>query len=354
MASIHTSSAEFRKEEYQKAADILRNLVKSSADQDITEVLTAENASKALQDAGCDELVRMQIYLFMREGNIMRYISQNNPGICLIDYNRIVLSATERSGLDQRTVIALLNVILYAISVSTELRFSNRISSGKPSAIWAVTSRRDEETLRGIRDVLDKYTAEPDTEINISNHLADLNRLADAGIPDALYLKGKCYFEGIGTAKDPVAAYQYLDAACRGGSAEANAMLGDYYFYPSDTHLPDPTEAYERYTALGSVALSEQRQKNLKALMEERSLNYKFVVINFVAYIAMFVLNILVAQGMFSGGQSHWFWGTVSLIFLTAVFSLSVLLFIRKPYGDQHWAVPTFAVIALLLMLVAL
>ena len=347
------NSVEFRQEEYQKAGNALRGLVKQSQGRDITQVLTVDNVSKALQEKNCDEIVRMQMCIFMREGNVARYITQNKLGVCSIEYNNIVMSATERSGLDQRTVIALLNVVLYALSKEPEQRYSAKVSDEKLSGIWAITSKLDEQNLRNVRAALNEYVDNGHRN-DIAHVLDDLNIMANAGIPEALYLKGKCYYEGIGMPKDTSAAYPYLAAACHGGSAEANAMLGDYYFERQDISFLFKTEAYERYTALGAVALSEKRQDNLKALIEERAMNKKFVVGNFLAFIIAMVLNVLLTKGVFLGGQRHIFWGVVAIIFSMAVFGFSVFEFIKWPYDEQRWVVPALGLIILLLMLIAL
>lgn len=348
-----TSSVEFRQNEYQKAANALRNFVRQSQEQDIQEVLSIDNVSRVLQEAQCDDIIRMQMCIFVREGNVSRYVTQKDPGVCSIECNNIVMSATERSGLDQRTVIALLNVILYAFSMAPEQRYSVKVSDGKLSSIWAVTSEKDEHTLRNIHTALDEYVNNGRSN-DISHALDDLNTMADAGIPEALYLKGKCYYEGIGMPKDAKAAYPYLVAACRGGSAEANALLGDYNFEQPDIGFLLKTEAYERYTALGAVALSEKRQNNLKALIEERSMNQKFVIFNFLAFVASIILNILLAKGVFINGQHHTFWGVMAIIFSTAAFGLSIFEFAKWPFDEQRWVVPTLAIISLLLMLIVL
>ncbi len=350
-----TNSVEFRQNEYQKAANALRDLVKQSQEQDIKEVLSVDNVSRVLQEAQCDDVVRMQLCVFIREGNVTRYVTQKNPGVCSIECNNIVMSATERSGLDQRTVIALLNVILYALSMAPEQRYSVKVSDGKLSSIWAVTAQKDESTLRNIRIALDEYVNNGQSS-NITKALDDLNTMADAGIPEALFLKGKCYYEGIGMPKDTKAAYPFLVAACRGGSAEANALLGDYNFEQPEISClhKSKTEAYERYTALGAVALSEKRQNNLKALIEEKSMNQKFVAFNFLAFVVSIILNTLLAKGFFISGQRHVFWGVIAVIFSTATFGLSVFEFIKRPFDEQRWVVPTLVIITLLLMLIVL
>lgn len=347
------SSVEFRKEAYSKAAHALRELVQQAQGQDITEVLTADKISSALQRVNCDEVVRMQVCIFMREGNVVRYITQKNPGVCTIECNNIVMSATERSGLDQRTVIALLNVVLYALSMELEQRYSAKVSEGQLSTVWAVTSQKDEDVLRAARASLDEYVNSGKRK-DVSRVLADLDTMASAGIPEALFLKGKCYYEGIGMPKDTSAAYPYLAAACRGGSAEANAMLGDYNFEMRNIGFSYKTEAFERYTALGAVALSEKRQKNLKALIEERSMNRKFIVFNFLAFAVSVVLNNILTKGFFTGGQRHIFWGFVANFISTLAFGVSILEFIKWPYDEQRWVVPTFVIITLLFMLIIL
>ena len=347
------NSVEFRHDEYQKAANVLRDYVKQSQEGDIREVLSVDNVSRVLHEAQCDDVVRMQVCIFIREGNVTRYVTQKNPGVCSIECNNIVMSATERSGLDQRTVVKLLNVILYALSMAPEQRYSIKIDEGKLSGIWAVTAKKDEHTLRNIRTALDEFVNNGRSN-DISHALDDLNTMADAGIPEALYLKGKCYYEGIGIPKDTKAAYPYLVAACRGGSAEANALLGDYEFEQPDMGFLFKTEAYERYTALGAVALSDKRQKNLKALIEERSMNQKFVVFNFLAFVASVILNVLLAKGVFISGKRHIFWGVIAIAFSTAVFGLSIFEFIKWPFDEQRWVVPALVIISLLLMLIVL
>lgn len=350
-------SAEFRQEEYQKAANALREMVKQSQEQDITEVLTVENVSNTLQQADCDEVVCMQMYIFMREGDVTRYVTQKNPGVCSIECNNIVMSAAERSGLDQRTVIALLNVILYALSMAPEQRYSVKVENGQLSTVLAAITTKDERTLRNIRTVLNEYEYGNEEESEEENNdivqaLDDLNTMANAGIPEALFLKGKCYFEGIGMPKDQSAAFPYLVAASRGGSAEANAMLGDYYFEQPNIRSLNKTEAFERYTALGAVALSEKRKRNLKALIEERSLNRKLVVINFLAFVASVVLNILLTKGVFSADKRHIFLGIVAIFFSTVVYGASVYEFIKRPYDEQRWVIPALIVITLIFILI--
>ena len=353
--TIAFSSVELKRAEYLRAQKALRELVLNNEDLDITEILTVENVEEALIDNDCDDTVRMQLCIFIKEGNVTRYITQTEPGLCSLEYNNIILSTTERTGLDQTTVIALLNVILGALSIAPEQHDSVRISNGKMQPIKAVTSKGDEAALLRVRLILEEYASGDDVEErDLEKTLKDLNRMADAGIPDALYMKGVCYLVGIATPKDPIEARRYLMAAARGGSSEANAVLGDACFEKTGFNLGSMTEAYERYTAFGATALSEKRQNNLKTLIEERELNTKLFVFNVLAFFGSIILNAILAGGTFTDGKKHLFFGILAIVLSLGLLILSYLEFRKWAYDEQRWVIPGYVIITLLLMLIVL
>ena len=115
-------------------------------------------------------------------------------------------------------------------------------------------------------------------EARLATESVNFERMVQSGIPEAQYLKGLCYLDGIGTEKNPSKGFKHIMAAARAGHAEANAYMGDYYF--NNEGFKDYTLAFEYYTQIGAIALSQERRENVKVILSAKKQNIIELIIN--------------------------------------------------------------------------
>lgn len=143
----------------------------------------------------------------------------------------------------------------------------------------------------------------------------------------ALFIKGKCYLYGIGTIVDKSQARKLLERSAQKGFAMANSLLGDLE-YESENY----TKAYNYYTGIGAVALSNEKQNRVLAIINNKKTNKKMYVGSIIIFVLTILFNILMAKGYFCPSAcTHYPSGIISIILTTVINVLiGVMGFLRK------------------------
>lgn len=317
-------------EEHTQLGEALKEFVTERGTDALRSV---DDAASSLREKNIPESTVLQISLFLKASNISNYYEQAKNGISMIDVNNIVTCACEETGLTKKSVKYLLTAVLYAIGVSTDIHTVVIPTEG--DATEADKSILSEENYAEKLTAVQNAVKNKD-EKQISALSADFNELVNAGIPEALYLKGMCCMNGIATEPNTETAYKYLAAASNAGHAEAAAVLGDYY-YLSKTRC-NYTKAYEYYTQLGAVALSDERKNNLKAITATEEQNVKQLALSGMLLIALIIFNAKIGAGFFdAAAKTHWALTVISDVLLCLIYGASIFRFTMLKYNKTKW-----------------
>ncbi|MBQ3075926.1 MAG: sel1 repeat family protein [Clostridia bacterium] len=321
----------------QNTGDLIRRIIQENGKEILMDTLSF---SQKFLEKGGDPTVSKQLSLIVEAGNIRNYLAQTETGISLIDVNNIISCSEKATGLNRKIVKDLVSDLLHGLSMPTQLeRVVLPTSKGYQLQDISFTAFGDcEKDLEEIGKLLEKKDME-----GYAQYAQRLEDLAGAGHPEALYLKGICFYEGIGTQKNSSAALPFFRAAAYSGHLKAQAMLGDYY---AQLGYPLNTKAFGYYTALGSTALSDQRKKRVSAILNQEKTNFTTLIGGGVFLFLILVFNILLGAGVFSyDGVSHWIGAIFSILLNVATFFLAVLSFVKYRYDSVKWMIPAMAVI---------
>lgn len=340
-------SQEYRNPAYKAAGIALRELIRDHG----TEVLGDLTALEAkLKEKQCQDAVIYQLLLLLQAGNVQRYIPQVKTGISMIDINNIVTVAEQETGLSKSAITALLSALLYGLSLPTTIESVVIPTDGHDYARRDLAFADYADYVRELQ--LLEQAVEQKAEGRVAEHAKALDTMARAGHPEALYLKGVCYEEGIATEPDTGKALHYFKAAAENGSNRANARLGDHYF---EATVPHYTKAFSYYTVIGATALSPERRDNLKAILGQKNSNVFVMAFAAVLLALLTALNIAMGSGAFSADDApHWVCAVISMVLNFGVFGVGVWSFIAAKYNSLKWIAPAMIVPFALLALIAL
>lgn len=314
----------------------------------------------ALTESEIDNVTVNQIVYLIKSSHIENYIGKDR--ITLIDVNNIILDIEKNTGLKKSVVKEYLSIILYA--------FGYQALSDELNSIQLVNTKSDmntdssfdtntyEDDLKRIATAIDNTIRYKDPSVdggsnneNTINHYNPiLKKLTRQGNPEALYLTGKCYYYGIATEKNLNEAKKYFSKSADLGYSQASAFLGDICF--NDCKY---TDAYNYYTDLGAVALSNERKNNLSAILNYKKRNIALLV-GVVAFLVFsFVFNILMMTGAFCpSGCTHYPSGVLSMILSVLIFVLIILKSIFKKYDTPKLLLTLMAVLSCIFTFIAL
>ena len=340
MIQFHTDKAD-NIEAYKELGTIIRAII---GEKKVGILKNTEAFSKALLEKNVDEVVVMQLSLLLEAGNIRNYLTQVKSGISMIDVNNMITCAEDETGLTKKKIKLLLTAVLYGLSLPSAIE-NVIIPQGNGEfgrADSAIISA--EEYSASLEEV--KQAIKNKNEGKLKELSTSFERLVKAGVPEAMYLKGMCYKEGIGTEVDVKHSLKYLMAAADAGHAEANAVMGDYYFDSPTYDFTDYTKAFNYYTQIGAVALSDDRKDNLRAIMASNKQNIIQLILTGVLLAILFVFNQQLGMGTFSTDmKTHWGWAITSDVLSTVVYGLSIFVYTQAKYNKTKWAATTMFII---------
>ena len=323
-----------KKENYEDHVALGEALKQLIAEQGIDILKSSDNITKELKSKKFPTNTVMQMTLFLKASNISNYYKQTKSGISMIDVNNIITCAYEETGLTKKKIKYLLTAVLYGLGLPTDIQTATLPSeTGIVSENISILS--EETYVEKFSEIQKAVQNKDDKKIHAIS--ADFDMLVKAGIPEAIYLKGMCYINGIGTEENMETAYNYIASAANMGHAEANAVLGDYYY--SSKQNNNYTRAYEYYTHLGAVALSDERKDNLKTIMATVEQNIKQFILSGMLLVILLIFNSRLGTGIFdASGQSHWVMAIISDVLLCGIYGLSIYQFIKLKYNKTKWA----------------
>lgn len=316
--------------EYSNLGESLRILVSENGIQALGEVRKVEDF---LRGRGVNNLQILQLSLLLEESNLSRYLSKNPGSVSLVDINNIITCAERTTGLRRDAIRDILAAILYSMDLSNALVHTPVQATGDQIAYQdrGIVMR---EKYRDIESQIIQAVNAKDTK-KLLELLPDLNRLAEAGVPQALYWKGVCYDMGLGAEKNLDKVHEYMEAAARGGCPEANAYLGDYYF---SKDIPDFDTALRYYTEIGAVALNRTRQKNVRVILAAEPKNFKMLCMTGILTAILIVFNVMMAQGMLFkpdvGSNVVWAWISSILVLVTYALSCRTFFILKLKHID--------------------
>ena len=332
------------------------NVGKEALDEDISllgetlKKIISENGTEVINDSNkiidllcshsINNVLALQTALLFEASNVRNYLAQVSTGITLIDVNNMVTCAEKETGLTKIKIKNLLAAVLFGLSLPNSIASVPVVNEKgieiEDTAILPVSEYS--EKIINVKNAIVNKDVEKIVEL-----APQLELLVKAGIPDAFYLKGLCYLDGWAAEKNEKRGYQFIAVAAKGGHAEANAILGDYYF--SSDH-PNFTNAYQYYTMIGATAVSQDRQDHLKAILAEKTLNIQLMVINTIFLIMCFVFNNMLGSGAFSADLGkHWFWAVFSDILIAGTYEISIYQFVMQKFNSLKWSTLTMMLI---------
>ena len=329
-------------EEYKNLGAIIRAIITEKG----ADILNNSDAfSKALRDKKVNSIVVMQLTLLLEAGNIRNYLSQIKSGITMIDVNNMIVCAEEKTGLTKKKLKLLLTSMLYGLSLPSAIETvvipqSNDDFVQTDKAI--ITADQYSKSIENIKEAVKNKDEKKLNDLSV-----EFETLIKAGIPEALYLKGMCYKIGIGTESDIKKGIKYIMAAADAGHAEANAVMGDYYFDNEYTYdFTNYTKAFNYYTQIGAVALSDERKNNLKTIIASKKQNIIQLALTGLLMIVIFVFNQNLGSGSFSTDvKTHWGWAIVSDVLCLITYGFSIYEYIKANYNKTKWAGATMFII---------
>lgn len=346
MAIIHFNKKEQYKD-YENVGNIVKKII---SEKGLTCLEDTDAFVSLLKEKKVDTVLAMQLGLLLEAGNIKSYLTQVKTGITMIDVNNMVTCAEAQTGLSKKSVKYLLTVMLYGLSLPSEIATLRIPDESSYKQIDTALVNRDKYTavLRDLRSAVNDKNEE-----TVAENAAVLAEMVSAGIPEALYLKAVCYIEGIATEADHQKGFRYMQSAASAGVPEANAYLGDYYF--EDDILCDYTTAFNYYTQIGAVAMSKERKQNLKVIVAAKRQNITQLILNGILLVLIYVFNVLVGKGGFSyNGAAHWGWAVTSMVLTTLIYGLQIAQLVFRRYNRTKWATAAMMVILALTTILAL
>ncbi len=320
----------------------------------------SERLRVALRGIGIDSRVVNKLIYVIESGSLKNYLEKDK--ITLIEVNNIIIDVESKSGLKKSVVKEFLSIILYALgyqALSDELnsiQIVNTKSNMNTDSSFDTNTYEDE--LKRIEKAVDNTIRYKDSsteggsdnENTIKYYSQILKKLVGQGNPEALYLTGKCYYYGIATEKNLNEAKKYFSKSADLGYSQASAFLGDIYF--NDCKY---TDAYNYYTDLGAVALSNERKNNLSAILNYKKRNIALLAGSVVFLILVFTFNVLMMTGVFCpSGCTHYPSGIISMILSVLVFVLIVLKSIFKKYDTPKLLLTLMTVLSCIFTFIAL
>jgi hypothetical protein len=286
-----------------------------------------------LERTGCPYSLCLSLGLILTCGNIQNILFHNNHDVSMKDINNMIICIKARTGLCKTKVIELLTILLQALDLTVPISeiLPEKEDTSHTKKILLLDYHNFENDLIQLNLAIKNDKIE-----ELLPLLPRLNLLAKAGVPDAMYLKGLCYLRGIGTVKDEKHAIKYLIAAANDGCGEAGALLGDIYYNADDRNY---NLAYDYYTSLGAVSLSDERQNNIKAILTSDSMNIKTMFFNAIFIIYIFSFNVMLFNGTFSAaGALHHFWPVFSDILVCLIYAASIFYYRKYRFNNLTWS----------------
>ncbi len=325
---------------YLAAGELLRVIIRENGTQVLKDCSALETM---LLDRKCDTTIVYQLLLMLNSSNVVRYIPQQSTGISMIDINNIIICAEKDTGLSRNTVKALLSALLHGLSIPTDMMSvtipNTEGYSQKDVALVDFEKYQDDIA------VLNEALNEKDEEI-ITKYADTLELLVKAGHPEALYIKGVCHLYGIATIEDKKMAKKYLYAAYRSGCTRAGAMLGDVSY---NNGFLSNTKTFKYYTALGAIALDDERKSRIKALLYQKTCNKKTLIFATILLLISAIFSVLCGSGTFSVNNTVRLGMIITPILLNfGVLITGIVLSIKYKYDNIKWLLPTIVAITML------
>ncbi len=325
---------------YLAVGELLREIIRESGPQILKDISALETA---LNEKKCNTTVTYQLLLMLSSSNVARYIPQQSTGISMIDINNIIVYTEKETGLSRTTVKGLLSAVLYGLSIPTDIA-SVTIPDADGYVLRDVALVNFENYQDDV-DVLNEALIERDEDL-IAKYADKLELMVNAGHPEALYIKGVCCLYGIATVEDSKKAKKYLLAAYHSGCTRAGAMLGDISY---NKGFLSNTKTFNYYTALGAIALNDERKNRVKALMHQKTCNKKTIISTIVLLLAAALFSFLCGSGILSVNGSM----RVGMIITPVILNLGVLisgivLSIKYKYDNVKWMLPAIIAITML------
>ena len=326
---------------YKDLGTVIRAII---TEKKVDVLKNTEEFSKALLEKKVDNVVVMQLSLLLEAGNIRNYLTQVKSGISMIDVNNMVTCAADETGLTKKKIKLLLTAVLYGLSLPSAIEsLIVPQGNGEFGRVDSAIISADEYSVK-LEEI--KQAIKNKDEGKLKELSSSFERLVKAGVPEAMYLKGMCYKEGVGTEADVKHSLKYIMAAADAGHAEANAVMGDYYFDSPTYDFADYTKAFAYYTQIGAVALSEERKDNLRVIMASNKQNIIQLILTGILLIASYFFNQQIGLGTFSTDlKTHWGWAITADILSTIVYGLSIFVYTKAKYNKTKWVAVTIFII---------
>lgn len=310
-------------------ADLLRQAV-DKAGKSVFD--TQEQLRQTLLEVGANEVQITQIYLMTQVPGFPRLITPKVE-VTQSELERYIHNALEKTGFQRALVLELTTAIALAINIAFDYSERPKRSTNAERA-YVVPSCVYREDLQRIKANVEKGALE-------EGDFGLLSEMMAADVTEAKYLFGKWMLtrEDADYAKEK--GISALEEAAESGYAPGAAFLGDYYFNQGNSESLN--KAYEYYTGYGALALSNQGQKAVVQLLNQKIQNKKTLCYSAVLALVMLVMMVVApGEALYA---NHMAIGGLCMVVILARLLISVLHFRKHPFGEVYLVPCTMMVI---------
>lgn len=207
------------------------------------------------------------------------------------DIDRAATLAIEQSGLERGLLLELMNILLRALGVPELLAKGSPIGQRLQQfrGTWVIPKNYWQEELDQCGDLIRRWKESGNADLELT---ARLRPLAEAGVPEALYLEGAILLDSPNGEKQQ--ALELLDQAAQAGVGDAAGLLGDYYYRQKTRGAW--AKAYHYYTDFWTPPVGSARRDALRTL-ENQCLYNRLQLLLCALWMAGFFLTVCLAPG---------------------------------------------------------
>ena len=295
-------------------------------DQNGKEILLNPPAlDKALKASSLDLRLQLQLQLLSGVPGLSNLVLEESP-VVQNDLDRFVKNALETTGLSRSAIqelVADLGTALGYPVITTRQKLAEWQGSTRAFVVPPAVYRSELAALRG---KLSRKQPLSQEDIQM------LETLSRTGVGEAACLWGESLME-----ESPSAALDLLTQAAQDGSAEAQAMIGDYYYRQGPSGGYSMAEAI--YTGYGSAALTRERHAALCTILNEKRYN-RFTLLFGGILLALMLAATLVLSLAPQISMGIPLVGILALVVNCALLGVGVFLLRARPYDSIPFLIP--------------
>lgn len=281
-----------------------------------------------------------QIILVLDCSTIKKYLFGNGK-ISISDLNNLISQIVNSTGLRDSAAFSVAKLLFETAGIEFLIEPSPYLSNDK-KITYGVRKVIPEDICEKKLELAMQYIQKSDTQ---SKGYEIITELAEAGVPRALYLLGKYYYDLAKNEESVDIPYiDYLIVAAEQGVSEASVILGDIYYKHFRLIGHDNTKAFYFYSKPGVSSFDLEHQEKIKDIFAQRKKNLFTVIFEIIFIVLMLVFLIIFNQGIVYG-ESKIFWGILNLLMSIGVLIGSIFYNKKFKYNSLKWSLGSMGMI---------